>query len=89
MVEFWKTLNFWSKVKFVLSLIGLIFGVIFSTLNWNSLEVHLIFIKMEMPLTIVLLFSFVIGIAFANLMHFQRQRKKIKEQEHQDDIENT
>lgn len=89
MVEFWKTLNFWSKVKFVFCLIGLIVGVIFSTLNWNSLEVHLIFTKMKMPLTIVLLFSFIIGIAFANLMHFQRQRKKVKEQEHHDDIENT
>jgi uncharacterized integral membrane protein len=82
-------LNFWNKVKFVFSLIGLIFGVIFSTLNWNSLEVHLIFTKMNLPLTVVLLFAFIIGIAFANLMHFQRQRKKDKEQEQHDDIENT
>jgi uncharacterized integral membrane protein len=44
---------------------------------------------MKIPLTIVLLFSFIIGIAFANLIHFQRQRKKVKEQEHHDDIENT
>lgn len=89
MVKFWNTLNFWNKVKFIFSLIGLIFGVIFSTLNWNSLEVYLIFTKMKLPLTIVLLFAFIIGIAFANLLHFQRQRKKDREQDHHDDIENT
>jgi uncharacterized integral membrane protein len=44
---------------------------------------------MKLPLTVVLLFAFIIGIAFANLMHFQRQRKKDKEQEQHDDIENT
>jgi uncharacterized integral membrane protein len=89
MEEFWKSLKFWGKVKFVLSMIGLIFGIIFSTLNWNSLEVHLIFTKKTMPLTIVLFFAFILGIAFANLLNYQRLRRKEKEQESHDDIENT
>lgn len=73
MSEYWKGLTVKGKVKFIFSLIVGIIGVVFATLNWNEAEVNLIFIKTQLPLTMVIVFSIIIGFA---LSYVFRQSKK-------------
>src|SRR5574343_916818 len=49
MVEYWHSLSNVNKIKFVLSIILGILGVVFATLNWTEQEVHLLVTKMKMP----------------------------------------
>lgn len=79
MSEYWKALTLWNKVKFTISIIIGILGVVFATLNWNDEEVHLLFFQTTMPLTLVILISVIVGYAVAYVFNFQNSRKKEKE----------
>jgi uncharacterized integral membrane protein len=79
MSEYWKVLTLWNKVKFIISIIIGILGVVFATLNWNDEEVHLLFFQTTMPLTLLILLSVIVGYAVAFLFNFQNSRKKEKE----------
>lgn len=79
MSEYWKALSLWNKVKFTISIIIGILGVVFATLNWNDEEVHLVFFQTTMPLTLLILISVIVGYALAYLFNFQNSRKKEKE----------
>lgn len=82
MSEYWKVLTLWNKVKFIISIIIGILGVVFATLNWNDEEVHLLFLQTTMPLTLLILISVIVGYALAYLFNFQNSRKKEKELHH-------
>jgi uncharacterized integral membrane protein len=79
MSEYWKALTLWNKVKFTISIIIGILGVVFATLNWNDEEVHLLFFQTTMPLTLVIIISVIVGYAVAYVLNFQNSRKKEKE----------
>lgn len=79
MVEYWKSLSPLNKFKFVLSLILGIIGVVFTTLNWNVQEVHLIFVKTNIPLSLLILFSIIIGYALSFIFNFRKFRAKDRE----------
>jgi uncharacterized integral membrane protein len=79
MSEYWKALSLWNKVKFTISIIIGILGVVFATLNWNDEEVHLLFFQTTMPLTLVIIISIIVGYAVAYVLNFQTSRKKEKE----------
>jgi uncharacterized integral membrane protein len=79
MTEYWKVLPFWNKVKFIISLLIGILGVIFATLNWNNQAVHLVFFKANLPITILVIIAIVIGYAYGHLFNFQKFRRKEKE----------
>lgn len=74
MQEYWNSLSVINKIKFVLSLIIGIIAVIFATLNWNSQEVHLIFTKKQMPLTMLIIFSMIGGYAIAYVFSYRKGR---------------
>lgn len=79
MSEYWKALSLLNKVKFTISIIIGILGVVFATLNWNDEEVHLLFFQTTIPLTLVILISVIVGYAVAYVFNFQNSRKKEKE----------
>ena len=76
MEDFWKSLTPWNKFKFALSIILGILVVIFAVLNWKSEEVHMIFFKRQMPLTLVIILSVIAGYAIAFIFGYRKLRSK-------------
>lgn len=74
MQEYWNSLSGINKVKFLFSLLIGIIAVVFATLNWNSQEVHLIFTKKQMPLTMLIIFSMIGGYAIAYVFSYRKGR---------------
>jgi uncharacterized integral membrane protein len=79
MLDYWKGLTGINKIKFIFSLLIGIVGVVFATLNWNAQEVHLIFTKKTIPLTLVIIFSIIVGYAMAAILNYRKFRLKDKE----------
>jgi len=79
MTEYWNTLSILNKTKFVLSVILGIMGVVFATLNWKEQDVHLLFAQTKMPLTLLIIFSMVVGYAFSFIFSYKKFRAKDKE----------
>lgn len=66
--EYFTKLNFLGKVKFVITIAAGIVAVVFSTLNWKSQEINLLFVTKNFPLTVMLFFCLIAGYAFGYLM---------------------
>ena len=79
MTEYWSSLSLLNKVKFVFSIILGIIGVVFATLNWKEQDVHLLFIQTKMPLTLLIIFSMVVGYAFSFVFSYKKFRAKDQE----------
>jgi uncharacterized integral membrane protein len=79
MTEYWNSLSLLNKVKFVLSIILGIMGVVFATLNWKVQDVHLLFVQTKMPLTLLIIFSMVVGYAFSFIFSYKKFRVKDQE----------
>lgn len=79
MTEYWNSLSLLNKVKFVLSIILGIMGVVFATLNWKVQDVHLLFVQTKMPLTLLIIFSMVVGYAFSFIFSYKKFRAKDQE----------
>lgn len=79
MVEYWNSLSALNKIKFVLSLILGIIGVVFATLNWKEQEVHLLVKKTQMPLSLLILFSMAAGYAISFVFSYRKFKSKDKE----------
>jgi uncharacterized integral membrane protein len=62
----------------VFALAGLLV-VIFAFLNWDIFELHLVFGKIEVPVTIIILVSMFGGYGYARLFSYVKSRQKDKE----------
>lgn len=79
MKEYWSKLSFIQKANHLFwAVIGLLI-LIFALLNWQTIEVNLIFGKIEIPLTILILVSMFGGYGYARIFGFIKARKKDKE----------
>lgn len=77
--EHWRNLGFGQKVKYIFyGTIGLVV-LIFALLNWQKINLHLVFGELEIPVTILIFVSMFAGYAYAKLFSFQKSRKKDKE----------
>jgi uncharacterized integral membrane protein len=79
MAEYWHSLSTVNKIKFVLSILLGILGVVFATLNWTEQEVHLLVTKAKMPLTLLIIFSIVVGYALSFVFSYRKFRTKDRE----------
>jgi uncharacterized integral membrane protein len=68
MQELWSKLSLAGKLRFVLTLIVGIIGVVFATLNWTEQEVHLIFAVKKVPLSLLIVISIASGYAICSLI---------------------
>lgn len=79
MKEYWDKLTLGQKIKLIsFAIIGLLI-VIFALLNWKVYELNLIFGKVEVPLTILILISMFGGYAYAKVYGFMKSRSQDKE----------
>lgn len=79
MKDYWHKLSLVQKVKHIFwGVVGLLI-LIFALLNWQVIELHLIFGKLPVPVTILILISMFGGYGYAKLFGFVKSRKKDKE----------
>jgi uncharacterized integral membrane protein len=74
--EYWDSLNGIGKVKFILKVILVILSVLFAIFNWQSTELHLIFVKINIPLTLLIVVCVGIGLVISSMFDYKRFKKK-------------
>ena len=72
----WSKMSLKDKLKFSVSIVCVILFIAFAALNWNSQEIHFIFLKSRIPLTIAIFLSVVVGYLISFLFSYKKLMKK-------------
>ncbi|GAB5418135.1 MAG: hypothetical protein Crog4KO_32150 [Crocinitomicaceae bacterium] len=79
MKDYWNKLSFVEKVKLIFfGVVGLLI-LIFALLNWKVYDLNLIFGKVKVPVTILIVVSMFGGYAYARIYAALKSRKQDKE----------
>lgn len=90
MSDFWEQKTPLQKTKFVLGLLLVVLIIVFSIANWQTTEFDLIFTRVQMPRTILILSCVIFGYILAAFMEgAYRQKMKKKQEEQNNDVSNT
>lgn len=76
---FWLTLTPWKKFKLIMTLLLVIYVIIFAIVNWERGEVNFVFFQLNIPITLLISICLVIGYLSSSL--FDYRRYKLKERE--------
>lgn len=79
MKEYWNDLNSGQKTKLILKITLGILALIFAIRNWQSTSVVLVFFKMNLPLTVIIVLCLAIGFALASIFDYRKFKAKNKE----------
>lgn len=79
MKEYWQELSGWQKTVLVLKVIFIVLGILFVVQNWQKIEVSLVFAKVEVPVTLLMLISGILGYMLSSFFNFKKLRAKDKE----------
>lgn len=79
MKEYWQELSGWQKTVLVLKVIFIVLGILFVVQNWQKIEVSLVFAKIEVPVTVLMLISGILGYMLSSFFSFKKLRAKDKE----------
>jgi uncharacterized integral membrane protein len=77
--EYWEGLTLGQKIKFIAKIVLVLFAILFAVFNWQTVELHLIFAKVSMPLTVLIVLCFAIGLILSSIFDYRRFKKKDKE----------
>lgn len=72
MKEYWQNLSTGRKIKLIVTIALSLCAIIFAARNWRETEVILVFLKVRMPLTLVIVLSAAIGFAIASLFDYRK-----------------
>lgn len=79
MKDYWEKLSFIQKLNHIFwGVVGLLI-LIFALLNWQIINVHFIFGKIEIPVTILIFLSMFGGYGYAKLFGYFKTRKMHQE----------
>jgi len=79
MKEYWGNLTTGQKAKYIgFGILGILV-LLFAIFNWQSTELHFVFLKINIPLTLLILICMLGGYAFSALMDYKKFRVKDKE----------
>ena len=79
MKEYWLDMSSSQKIKLIFKIILGLFALIFAVRNWQLTEVVLVFFKMKLPLTIIIVLCVAVGFALASLFDYRKFKLKNKE----------
>lgn len=79
MKEFWFLLSPWKKFKFILSILVIIFVIIFAIINWQETEIKFIFFKIKISITLLIIVCLVAGYLTSTLFDYRKHRIKERE----------
>ena len=77
--EYWESLTGAQKFKFVLKIVLLLLGILFAVFNWQSVQLHLVFGKLHVPLTVMIVVCFSVGLITSSIFDYRRFMKKDRE----------
>lgn len=93
MADFWERKTPLQKTKFILGFILIILLIVFAIANWQTTEFDLIFTRVEMPRTILIVGCVVLGYIIAafteGLYKKKREKSERKSNEITTDIEDS
>jgi len=72
MKDYWNNLTLSRKIRLIITVVLGLCAIIFAARNWRETEVILVFFKIRMPLTLVILLSAVAGFAVASLFDYRK-----------------
>lgn len=79
MKDYWQKLSFTQKLNHIFwGVVGLLI-LIFALLNWKVFDLNLIFGKVKVPVTILIIVSMFGGYGYAKIFGFIKTRKREKE----------
>jgi uncharacterized integral membrane protein len=77
--DYWQKLSFTQKLNHIFwGVVGLLI-LIFALLNWKVFDLNLIFGKVKVPVTILILVSMFGGYGYAKIFGFMKTRKRDRE----------
>lgn len=76
MEEYWKKLSFIGKAKFIISVVIGTLTVVLATLNWTEIQMHLIFWKPTIPLSLIIVGAVVGGYAISYVLAYRKFKTK-------------
>ncbi len=79
MKEYWNDLSKAQKAKYIIGIVVGILVVIFAVLNWRYTSVHLLFKRVRIPITLLVIVSVAGGFGFASLFDYRKFKKKDKQ----------
>lgn len=79
MNEYWDSLSNKAKAKFILTVIGSVFALIFAMVNWEIVRVNLIFTTINVYLTILIIACICIGYFISSLFEYKHYNRKVQE----------
>lgn len=75
----WKDLEKKQKVRYILIAVISILTTLFAVFNWQSVKLHLIVTSFNIPLTVLIFISMLVGFAASSLFDYFKKRKKSKQ----------
>ncbi len=79
MKEYWDKLSLGQKIKLIFfAIVGLLI-IIFAFLNWKVYSLNLVFGKVEVPVTILVLISMFGGYGYARIYGWMKSRNQDRE----------
>ena len=79
MKEYWESLSIGKKIKLVVTLILCLLVIIFAFQNWEYGELKLVFVNVQIPITLLISISLFIGYTAALLINYKKLNTKEKE----------
>lgn len=79
MSDFWERKSPMQKTKFILGICLLVLIVVFAIANWVTIPFSLIFITINIPLTVLILGTMLFGYLVASFIEGSYKRKRDKE----------
>lgn len=79
MSDFWERKSPMQKTKFILGLILLVLITVFAIANWVTIPFSLIFVTVNIPLTVLILSAMLFGYIVASFTEGNYKRKREKE----------
>lgn len=76
MADFWERKTPKQKTKFILGLILLVLIVVFAIANWVTVSFSLIFVSVNIPLTVLILCSMLFGYIVSAFMEGNYKKKQ-------------
>jgi uncharacterized integral membrane protein len=79
MRDYWLMLTPWKKFKFIVSIISVIFVVIFAIVNWQEAEINFLFFKIKISITLLIVICLLAGYITSTLFDFRKYKLKDRE----------
>lgn len=67
MKSFWQNLSNTEKTKLIIFSLLTIMLLVFSIRNWQETELHIFFTVIDIPITLLILFSMLVGFGIAKV----------------------